>query len=84
MTAKRMQSGDMDQIAVLALVQSNTVLVEGVGQNSYVLLNLTTIKFGALKVTPRVCYSRPPTEQPKTTSFVEVDEIDEGGGTISR
>jgi hypothetical protein len=37
----------------------------------------TTIKFGALKVTPRVCYSRPPTEQPKTTSFVEVDEIDE-------
>ena len=25
--------------------------------------------------TPRVCYSRPPTEQPKTTSFVEVDEI---------
>lgn len=34
-----------------------------------------TIKFGALKVTPRVCYSRPSTEQPKTTSFVEVDEI---------
>ena len=34
-----------------------------------------TKKFGALKVTPRVCYSRPPTEQPKTTSFVEVDEI---------
>ena len=34
-----------------------------------------TVKFGALKVTPRSCYSRPPTEQPKTTSFVEVDEI---------
>lgn len=33
-----------------------------------------TVVFGALKVTPRVCYSRPPTEQPKTTSFVEVDE----------
>jgi hypothetical protein len=31
-------------------------------------------KFGSLKLTPRVCYSRPPTEQPKTTSFVEVDE----------
>ena len=31
-----------------------------------------TVTFGALKVTPRVCYSRPPTEQPKTTSFVEV------------
>lgn len=34
-----------------------------------------TAEFGALKVTPRVCYTRPPTEQPKTTSFVEVDEI---------
>ena len=34
-----------------------------------------TVQFGALKVTPRVCYSRPPDEQPKTTSFVEVDEI---------
>ena len=34
-----------------------------------------TATFGALRVTPRVCFSRPPTEQPKTTSFVEVDEI---------
>lgn len=33
-----------------------------------------TKKFGALKVTPRVCYSRPPTETPKTTAFVEVEE----------
>jgi hypothetical protein len=33
-----------------------------------------TVKFGSLKVTPRVCYSRPPTEPPKTTSFVEVEE----------
>jgi hypothetical protein len=33
-----------------------------------------TYTFGALKVTPRVCYSRPPTEEPKTTTFVEVDE----------
>ena len=31
--------------------------------------------FGSLKVTPRVCYTRPSTEQPKTTSFVEVDEL---------
>jgi len=30
--------------------------------------------YGALKVTPRACYSRPSTEQPKTSSFVEVDE----------
>lgn len=34
-----------------------------------------TVEFGALKVTPRVCYSRPPTVQPKTTSFVEVEEV---------
>ncbi len=28
----------------------------------------TTEKFGALKVTPRVCYSRPPTEPPNRQS----------------
>ncbi len=33
-----------------------------------------TVTFGALKVTPRVCNSRPATEEPKTTTFVEVDE----------
>jgi len=34
-----------------------------------------TIRFGSLRITPRVCYSRPATETPKTTAFVEVDEI---------
>jgi hypothetical protein len=34
-----------------------------------------TATFGSLKVTPRVCYSRAPTETPKTTTFVEVDEV---------
>jgi hypothetical protein len=34
-----------------------------------------TVQFGALKVTPRVCDTRPPTEPPHTASFVEVDEI---------
>ena len=34
-----------------------------------------TVQFGALQVTPRVCYSRPPTETPNTDSFVEVDEV---------
>ena len=33
-----------------------------------------TVRFGQLQITPRVCYSRPITEQPKTTSFLEVDE----------
>jgi hypothetical protein len=34
-----------------------------------------TVQFGALQVTPRICYTRPPTEQPETIAFVEVDEI---------
>ncbi|HLC07725.1 MAG TPA: DUF2155 domain-containing protein [Methyloceanibacter sp.] len=34
-----------------------------------------TVEFGALKVTPRVCNTRPPTEAPHTSSFVEVDEV---------
>ncbi len=34
-----------------------------------------TVQFGALQVTPRVCYSRPKEDEPKTDSFVEVDEI---------
>ena len=34
-----------------------------------------TVRFGALEVTPRACYSRPPTEAPTTDGFVEVDEL---------
>lgn len=34
-----------------------------------------TVQFGALQMTPRVCYTRPVTESPNTTSFVEVDEV---------
>jgi len=34
-----------------------------------------TVQFGALRVTPRVCYTRPPTEPPFTTGFVEVEEV---------
>ena len=34
-----------------------------------------TVQFGALQVTPRVCYSRPSSEAPRTSGFVEVDEI---------
>lgn len=35
-----------------------------------------TVQFGSLQITPRVCYTRPATEAPQTTSFIEVDEID--------
>ncbi len=34
-----------------------------------------TATFGALRITPRVCYSRPEYLRPKTTAFVQVDEI---------
>jgi hypothetical protein len=34
-----------------------------------------TVQFGALQLTPKVCYSRPVTEKPQTTTFVEVEEI---------
>jgi hypothetical protein len=36
-----------------------------------------TVQFGTLQVTPRVCYSRPPTDPPRTDGFVQVDEIDQ-------
>lgn len=34
-----------------------------------------TVQFGALQITPRVCWSRPPTEAPQTDAFTEVDEV---------
>jgi hypothetical protein len=34
-----------------------------------------TVQFGALQVTPRACYTRPPTETQNTDAFVQVDEI---------
>jgi hypothetical protein len=34
-----------------------------------------TVQFGSLQITPKVCWSRPASEQPQTTSFVEVDEV---------
>lgn len=37
-----------------------------------------TVQFGALQLTPKVCYSRPISEKPQTTSFIEVDEISSG------
>jgi hypothetical protein len=34
-----------------------------------------TVQFGALQVTPRVCYTRAPTETSNTDAFIEVDEV---------
>ena len=33
-----------------------------------------TVQFGALQITPRVCYSRPLTDAPQTDAFAQVDE----------
>ena len=34
-----------------------------------------TVQFGTLQITPRVCYSRPPTDAPRTDVFAEVDDV---------
>ena len=40
-----------------------------------------TVEFGALRVTPRACYTRPPTEPQNIDGFSEVDEITLQGET---
>ena len=35
-----------------------------------------TVQFGSLQITPRACFTRPPTEAPQTDGFVEVDEVE--------
>lgn len=42
-----------------------------------------TVQFGALQVTPRACYTRPPDETQRTAVFVEVDQVSLKG-TITR
>lgn len=39
-----------------------------------------TVQFGSLQLTPRACYTRPQTETPNTTAFIEVDEISAESG----
>lgn len=34
-----------------------------------------TVQFGSLLLTPRACHTRPPTESPNTTAFVEVEDV---------
>lgn len=65
-TAERMEN----EVAVFAALDKVTARIKKIP----VPLNQTE-RFGSLKITPRVCYSRPPTEPPKTTTFVEVDEV---------
>lgn len=39
-----------------------------------------TVQFGALQITPRACYTRPPTETQRTSVFIEVDQVSLKGG----
>ncbi len=59
-----------NEIAVFAALDKVTARISTIE----IRLNDTQV-FGALKITPRVCYTRPPTEPPLTSSFVEVQEI---------
>lgn len=58
-----------NQVAVFAALDKVTARISRLE----IKLN-DTVKFGSLKVTPRVCYSRPPDQPPKTDTFVEVGE----------
>ncbi len=58
-----------NQVAVFAALDKVTARI----QRLEIKLGETQ-KFGALKITPRVCYSRSSTEAPKTTTFVQVEE----------
>ena len=40
-----------------------------------------TVQFGALQITPRACYSRPPNETQRVSVFVEVDQVSLQGST---
>ncbi len=58
-----------NQVAVFSALDKVTAHISKIE----VPLNQTAT-FGALKITARACYSRPPTDEPKTTTFVEIDE----------
>ncbi len=70
MTAPAVAQRVTNKVAVFAALDKVTATIKKLE----VPLNETQ-QFGSLKITPRICYSRPATEKPKTTTFVEVDEI---------
>lgn len=59
-----------NDIAVFAALDKVTARVSELK----ITIDETTV-FGALKITPRACYTRPPTQRPRTSVFVEIDEI---------
>ncbi len=70
------QTAEADKIANPTAVFDGLDKITGRIISFEVAIN-ETVQFGTLQITPRVCYSRPPTEQPQTDVFAQVDEIDE-------
>jgi len=65
--------------AVADPIRHPTAIFAGLDKTTGRIINFDvaideTVQFGTLQVTPRVCNTRPQTEAPQTTSFVEVDE----------
>ena len=65
-----------NKVAVFAFLDKVTARIS----KKAVPLNQTVL-FGSLKVTARACFTRPLTEEPKTTSFVEVEDVKLDGTT---
>jgi hypothetical protein len=75
------QAGDEVVVAPPATKITNpTAVFSGLDKITGRIINFDvaigeTVQFGALQVTPRACYTRPPTETPNTDAFLEVDEV---------
>ena len=41
-----------------------------------------TVQFGALQLTPRACYTRPPSQKQRTSVFLEVDQVSLKGDVV--
>jgi hypothetical protein len=67
-------------VAAAEPIRHPTAIFAGLDKTTGRIINFDvaideTVQFGSLNVTPRVCNTRPQTEAPQTTSFVEVDEL---------
>jgi hypothetical protein len=68
------------QLALAAKIKNPVAVFSGLDKitgrtTSFDVYVDETVQFGALQVTPRVCYSHDETEAQKIDAFVEVDEI---------
>ena len=61
-------------------IQNPTATFAGLDKTTGRIVNFDvsigeTVQFGTLQIIPRVCNTRPQTETPQTTSFVEIEEL---------